>query len=186
LTLFIVRRLIQAGFVLLLVSLVVFFGVYAVGDPVELLISPEASPAARAMMIERLGLDQPPWMQYLVFLGHAVQGDLGTSFVHGVPTIRLIVERMPATLELVTLAILMAVVIGLPIGMAAGARPNARLCRGGMTSSVSGFSLPNFWQAMLLLTLFYVVAGSVRTAVRVTTRDGRRLRRSVLTGAGNQ
>ena len=79
--LFILRRLIQSLFVLLAVSVVVFFAVYAVGDPIELLVSPEASQAAREAMIARLGLDLPVWQQYTGFLWRALHGDLGTSFV---------------------------------------------------------------------------------------------------------
>src|SRR3546814_9282488 len=77
------RRLIQSLFVLLAVSVVVFFAVYAVGDPIELLVSPEATMEARAATIARLGLDLPIWQQYFTFLWHALHGDLGNSFVHG-------------------------------------------------------------------------------------------------------
>ncbi len=98
---FILRRLMQSLFVLLAVSLVVFFAVYAVGDPIELLVNAEASEADRLAMIKRLGLDLPIWQQYTSFLFRALQGDLGTSFVHGIPAIELIVQRIPATLELV-------------------------------------------------------------------------------------
>jgi peptide/nickel transport system permease protein len=159
LTLYIARRLIQAAFVLVLMSLVVFFGVYAIGDPVELLIPPEASPAQRSLMTERLGLDRPVWWQYLVFLGNAAKGDLGTSFVHGVPALRLILERLPATLELVLVSMAIAIAIGLPLGMAAGLRPETRWSRAVMTGSVLGFSLPSFWQGMMLILLFAVVLG---------------------------
>src|SRR5690348_14612625 len=96
-TLFILRRLLQSFFVLLAVSVVVFFAVYAIGDPVELLIPPDASTGEREIMIARLGLDRPAWQQYLVFMANAFRGDLGTSFVHGVPALQLIVERLPAT-----------------------------------------------------------------------------------------
>ena len=95
---FILRRLMQSLFVLLAVSLVVFFAVYAVGDPIELLVNAEASEADRQAMIRRLGLDLPVWQQYTSFLLRALQGDLGNSFVHGVPAIELIVQRIPATL----------------------------------------------------------------------------------------
>ena len=96
---FIFRRFVQSLLVLLAVSLVVFFAVYAVGDPIELLVSAEASEADRLAMIKRLGLDLPIWQQYTGFLWRALQGDLGTSFVHGVPAIELIVQRIPATLS---------------------------------------------------------------------------------------
>lgn len=118
--LFILRRLIQSLFVLLAVSVVVFFAVYAVGDPIELLVSPEASQAAREAMIARLGLDLPVWQQYTGFLWRALHGDLGTSFVHGIPAIELIVQRIPATFELVIVAIGLTCVIGIPLGLVTG------------------------------------------------------------------
>lgn len=168
-TLFVLRRLLQSAFVLLLVSVTVFFAVYAVGDPVELLIPPEASAAERANMIRRLGLDRPLWGQYLVFLGNAVQGNLGVSFVHGVPAIGLILSRMPATMELVVLALAMALVIGIPLGLAAGLNPETRVSRAIMTGSVFGYSLPNFWQGMMLILLFAVWLGWLPSAGRGET-----------------
>ena len=127
---FILRRLMQSLFVLLAVSLVVFFAVYAVGDPIELLVNAEASEADRQAMIRRLGLDLPVWQQYTGFLLRALQGDLGNSFVHGVPAIELIVQRIPATLELVLVAITLTIVIGIPLGLLAGLRNDKPTGRG--------------------------------------------------------
>ncbi|GGK20634.1 ABC transporter permease [Salinarimonas ramus] len=155
-TLFILRRAIQSVFVLLAVSIVVFFAVYAIGDPVELLVSPDTSAAEREVMIRRLGLDLPIWRQYLVFLGNLAQGDLGTSFVHGVPAVELILQRLPATLELVVLSLVIAVSIGLPLGMIAGLAPETRTARTIMTGSIFGYSLPAFWQGMMLIFVFAV------------------------------
>ncbi|CAM3827276.1 ABC transporter permease [Bordetella tumulicola] len=157
--LFTLRRLIQSLFVLLAVSVVVFFAVYAVGDPIELLVSPEATVEARAATIARLGLDQPVWQQYFTFLGRALHGDLGTSFVHGIPAVELIVQRMPATFELVVVAITLTCVIGIPLGLVAGLYRERPLGRGIMASSILGFSLPNFWQGMMLILLFAVWLG---------------------------
>lgn len=157
--LFILRRLIQSLFVLLAVSLVVFLAVYAVGDPIELLVSPEASPADRQAMIARLGLDLPVWQQYTGFLWRALHGDLGTSFVHGIPALSLIVQRIPATFELVVLAILLTCTIGIPLGLVAGLYRDAPLGRAIMGTSILGFSLPNFWQGMMLILLFAVWLG---------------------------
>ena len=81
-------------------SIIVFVGVYAIGDPVEILISPDADQIERERAIAALGLDLPLWEQYLVFLGNALQGDLGRSFVFNEPALQLILQRMPATLEL--------------------------------------------------------------------------------------
>ncbi len=167
--LYIVRRLLQSGFILLLTSLVVFFGVYAVGDPVELLIDPEATEAMREASMRRLGLDRPVWEQYLTFVSNALQGDLGTSFVHGEPAIRIIVERLPATLELVALSMLIAIVIGLPLGLWAGLKPQAPSSRAIMAGSILGFSLPNFWQGLMLILLFAVMLGWLPAAGRGDT-----------------
>jgi len=182
--LFILRRLIQSLFVLLAVSVVVFFAVYAVGDPIELLVSPEASQAAREAMIARLGLDLPVWQQYTGFLWRALHGDLGTSFVHGIPAIELIVQRIPATFELVIVAILLTCVIGIPLGLVAGLYRDEYLGRGIMASSVLGFSLPNFWQGMMLILLFAVWLGWLPATGRGDTVDVLGVRLSILTADG--
>lgn len=167
--LFILRRLIQSLFVLLAVSVVVFLAVYAVGDPIELLVSPEASVEARQAMITRLGLDLPVWEQYLRFLWRALHGDLGNSFVHGIPAIELIVQRIPATFELVFVAIMLTVVLGIPLGLLAGLKREQPLGRGIMAGSVLGFSLPNFWQGMMLILLFSVWLGVLPASGRGPT-----------------
>lgn len=157
--LFVLRRLIQSLFVLLAVSVVVFFAVYAVGDPIELLVSPDTPPEARAAMIARLGLDLPVWQQYLGFLGRALHGDMGTSFVHGIPAIELIVQRIPATFELVAVAITLTCLVGIPLGLVAGLHHDRPLGRGILSGSVLGFSVPNFWLGMMLILTFSVWLG---------------------------
>jgi peptide/nickel transport system permease protein len=157
--LFILRRLLQSLFVLFAVSIVVFLAVYAVGDPIELLVSPEASMADRQAMITRLGLDLPVWQQYLGFAWRALHGDMGTSFVQGVPAISLILQRMPATFELVIVAIGMTCIFGIPLGLVAGLYRDRFLGRGIMGTSILGFSLPNFWQGMMLILMFAVWLG---------------------------
>ena len=183
-TLYIVRRLIQSSVVLLLTTLVVFFGVYAVGDPVEILINPEASAAERALLIARLGLDQPILVQYFVFLGNALQGDLGTSFVHGVPALELILDRFPATLELVVVALLLSIAVGLPLGLVAGLRPKSATSGAILTGSILGFSLPNFWQGMILILFFSVWLGWLPAAGRGETVEVLGLRLSLFTADG--
>jgi len=155
----IIRRLLQTLVVLLVMSALVFVGIYLVGDPVSMLASPEATDAQREAIRVSLGLDKPLWMQYFVFLGQAVQGDFGNSFLTGEPAMRLIVERMPATMELATVAMLMSVLIGVPLGIIAGLRPRAVSSRTIMTGSVLGFSLPNFWVGLMLIMLFAVQLG---------------------------
>lgn len=183
-TLFIFRRFLQAALVLLMVSLVVFFAVYAVGDPLEMLINPEASFAERQLAVQRLGLDQPAWQQYLTFLGNALHGDLGRSFVHGIPAIELIVQRIPATFELVVLALTLALVLGLPLGLIAGLKAETRAGRAIMTGSIFGYSLPSFWQGMMFLLLFSVWLGWLPTSGRGETLDVLGVRLSLFTDDG--
>jgi peptide/nickel transport system permease protein len=182
--LFTLRRLIQSLFVLLAVSVVVFFAVYAVGDPIELLVSPEATAEARAATIARLGLDQPIWEQYFTFLWNALHGDLGNSFVHGIPAIELILQRMPATFELVVVAIGLTCIFGIPLGLVAGLYRDRALGRGIMGSSVLGFSLPNFWQGMMLILLFAVWLGWLPASGRGDTVSVFGVRWSILTADG--
>lgn len=166
---FIVRRLLQSLVVLLAVSVVVFFAVYTVGDPIELLVSPDVSQDQRNALIARLGLDQPLWQQYLNFLWRALHGDLGNSFVHGIPAVDLILQRFPATLELVFVAITLTCIVGIPLGLVAGLYRDKALGRGIMGTSILGFSLPNFWQGMVFILLFSVWLGWLPAAGRGPT-----------------
>jgi peptide/nickel transport system permease protein len=153
---FLLRRLGQSALVIAAMATLVFLGVYAIGNPIDILISPEADEIERAQAIARLGLDQPLWLQFLVFVKSALAGDLGRSFVHGVPAIDLILSRMPATLELAFVALVLSILIGIPAGLAAGLAPRSFLGRTIMTSSIFGFSLPNFWLGLMLILLFAV------------------------------
>lgn len=167
----ILQRLAQSAAVLLAMSLLVFAGVYAIGNPVELLISPQADQAEIARAVAALGLDRPLVEQYFVFLKHAATGDLGRSFAFNVPAIRLIVERMPATLELATVAMLMAVLIGLPLGLWAGLEPRSAAGRAIAGVSILGFSLPTFWVGLMLIMVFSVQLGWLPSAGRGPTVD---------------
>ena len=156
---FIIRRLMQSGAVLVVMSLIVFFGVYAIGDPIEIFISPEADQIERERAKAALGLDRPVWAQYFAFLGAAFQGDLGRSFVFNMPAITLILQRMPATLELAVSALLLGIVVGLPLGMYAGYRPNSAGAKAILAGSILGFSLPTFWVGLMLIMVFAVNLG---------------------------
>jgi peptide/nickel transport system permease protein len=104
----------------------------------------------------RLGLDQPIWIQYLTFLWNALHGDLGTSFVHGEPALRVILVRIPATLELVVLSLLVASAVGIPVGLWVGLHDGSRAARAVMTGSILGYSIPSFWKGMVLILIFAV------------------------------
>jgi len=156
---FVIRRILQSLLVVLVMSLVVFVGVHLVGDPVHILISDDMTQAEIDRFIRKLGLDRPVHEQYLHFLANAARGDLGNSFVHGEPALKLILERMPATLELALAAFLLAIVVGIPLGMYAGLRPESPASRAIMAGSILGFSLPTFWVGLMLIMVFAVMLG---------------------------
>jgi len=156
---YIIRRSLQSLVVLVAMSIIVFAGVYAVGNPIDILINPQADQIDRERAIASLGLDKPLYAQYLVFLQGAFSGDLGKSFVHATSALGLILERMPATLELALAAMLIAIVLGIPLGLWAGLRPNSVAGRTIMATSILGFSLPTFWVGLMLIMVFSVMLG---------------------------
>jgi peptide/nickel transport system permease protein len=153
------RRLGQSAFVLAAMSFLVFLGVYAIGNPIELLVNPEADQAERLRAAAALGLDKPLLVQYGIFIAHAAKGDLGRSFVYNIPAIQLILERLPATLELAFAATVIAVVLGIPLGLVAGLKPHSWIGRSIMAGSIVGFSLPTFWVGLVLIMVFSVELG---------------------------
>jgi peptide/nickel transport system permease protein len=156
---FIIRRLLQSVVVVAVMSLIVFIGVNIVGNPVDMLINPDADQAEIARVIRDLGLDRPVHEQYMFFVKNALQGDLGKSFVFGESALKLIIQRIPATFELAMVALLMAVIIGVPLGVIAGMRPTAISSRIIMTGSILGFSLPTFWVGLMMIMIFAVTLG---------------------------
>src|SRR5262245_738594 len=134
----IARRLAEAAGIVLLMSLLVFLGIYAIGNPVDILVNPQANQIEIARPAAALGLDRPLWEQYLRLLLNALHGDLGRSFVFNQPSISLILQRMPATLELAISAIVIAVVVGIPLGLWAGLRPDGVADRIISTGSILG------------------------------------------------
>ncbi len=162
-TVFIIRRLMQSVVVLFAMSAIVFFGVYVVGNPVEILIAPDADEAERARAMKALGLDRPVWAQYLAFVENALGVDLGKSFVFGISAIELILQRMPATFELVIVSFVIAIGLGIPLGMYAGYKPNSAGAKTIMAGSILGFSLPTFWVGLMLILTFAVSATEWQT-----------------------
>ena len=156
---FVIRRLMQSIAVVAAMSLIVFFGVNIVGDPIDMLINPEADQADIEAAIRALGLDRPAHEQYWYFLVNAFKGDLGKSFIFGEPALKLILQRMPATLELAFAALFMAVVIGIPLGVYSGLKPEAPASKAIMAGSILGFSLPTFWVGLMLIMVFVVILG---------------------------
>ncbi|AXC50741.1 ABC transporter permease [Paracoccus suum] len=154
--LWLIRRIAQAVLVVFAMSVVVFMGMHMIGSPADMLLAPDATQADRAQLIAELGLDRPLLEQYWRFLVSALHGDLGRSFVYNVPAVTLILQRLPATLELAFSALFLAILFGVPLGLYAGLRPDSWLGRGITTGSILGFSLPSFWVGLLLIMTFSV------------------------------
>ena len=159
----------QSAVVLVVMSVLVFLGVFAIGNPVDILVNPQADQAEIARATAALGLDKPLWEQYLVFLGNALHGNLGRSFVFNEPSLSLIAGRLPATLELALSAMVLAVVLGLPLGLYAGLKPETALARTISAGSILGFSLPTFWVGIMLIMVFAVQLGWLPSTGRGTT-----------------
>ena len=119
---YMLRRVVQSLFVIAAMVVIVFFGVYLIGNPIDILISPDATLDEIEATKARFGFDQPIHVQFFQFLLQASQGDLGRSFVHGESAIGLILHYMPATLELAFLGLVFSVLLGVPIGIYAGYR----------------------------------------------------------------
>ncbi len=156
---YIIRRIFQSAIVVMAMAVIVFFGVNIVGDPVDMLVNPEMTQLEIEATIRGLGLDKPIWEQFLYFIKGAFTGDLGKSFIFGTPALKLIIQRMPATMELAFSALFLAIVFGIPLGVYAGLRPNSLASKTIMTGSILGFSLPTFWVGLMMIMVFAVMLG---------------------------
>lgn len=156
---FFIQRVLQAIAVVIVMSIIVFLGVYAIGNPIDVMIDPASSQQLRDELIARYGFDKPLWHQYFVFAGNLLQGDFGQSFIYRVPVLDLIFTRLPATLELALAAMMIAIFIGIPMGLWAGYRPESPISKAIMAFSVLGFSVPTFWVGLLLIMTFAVNLG---------------------------
>ncbi|MBM9594717.1 ABC transporter permease [Roseitranquillus sediminis] len=178
------RRLLQAAMVVLAMTIIVFVGLHVVGDPVTTFAPPEATQADLARIRENLGLDRPFALQYVSFLSDLVRGDLGTSYVYGVPALELVLSRMPATFELAATAMAISIVIGIGLGIYCGLYPEKSVSRAIMAGSIFGFSLPTFWVGIMLIMLFSVELGWLPSGGRGETVTVLGLRWSFLTWDG--
>jgi peptide/nickel transport system permease protein len=142
------------------VSVVVFFMVRAIpGDPAQILLGQQATPEQVQALRERLGLDQHPVIQYLIFLKGAVTGDLGESIVTGRPVTLELLDRFPATLELTLAALFFAVAVGIPVGVIAAVKQYSVLDKITSVIALMGISMPIFWLALILVVIFTVNLG---------------------------
>ena len=154
---FIIRRLLQSIIVMLTVGLIAFSLFNYVGDPINNMVGQDTTLEEREALRERLGLNDPFLVQYGRFLANAAQGNFGISYRHRRPVSELIAERLPATLELSFVAALLALLIGVPMGVYTGLRREGFLSKVFLTVSLIGISLPTFLIGILLILLFGVV-----------------------------
>jgi peptide/nickel transport system permease protein len=159
----------QSSMVIVAMSLIVFFGINVIGNPVDILINPEFDQEEFERAIKALGLDLPLWQQYLVFVKNALQGDFGKSFVFGQSALMLIIRRIPATLELAFTALIMSIIIGIPLGLFAGLKPDSPVSKTIMGGSILGFSLPTFWVGIMMIMIFAVMLGVLPSTGRGQT-----------------
>ncbi len=156
---FLIQRILQALMVVIAMSIIVFLGVYAIGNPIDVMIDPASDQALREALIQRYGFDRPLIEQYFIFMNNMLHGDLGESFIYRLPVLNLILSRLPATLELALTAMLIATCLGIPLGLWAGYKPDSLSAKAIMGFSVLGFSVPSFWVGLLLIMVFAVELG---------------------------
>lgn len=181
---YLLKRLGEAAAALVVVSVAVFCGVYAIGDPLALLVPPDATAETEARIAAELGLDRSLPAQYWAFVTGALSGDLGVSFFYREPALAVIAERLPATLELAAVAMLIAVLAGVPLGLWAGLHPGSVLDRAIVTGSVLGFSVPTFMVGLVFILVFAVVLGWLPSGGRGATVEVGGVALSVLTPDG--
>ena len=165
-TKYILNRLLHAFLVMFVISFIVFFIMYKAGDPVELMLPPDATQQEVIDMRATLGLDQSFLVQYQKFLKNVLHGNLGTSFVYGQPALDIVFERFPATLELAVLAMFLSIIIGIPLGIISSINPKSFLSKIIMFFSLLGISVPVFWTGMVLVLVFSVLWGILPSSGR--------------------
>ena len=150
---YIVRRLFSLVFILLGVSIIVFLLVHlAPGDPVRIMLGEDATEADVERLNRIYGFDRPLPVQYFIWLGNALQGDLGTGIRSNLPVTLLIFERMPATIELALWSLVLAIGVGIPLGVVSAVRRNSWIDFGSMFAALIGVAAPNFWVGLILLS----------------------------------
>jgi len=153
-------RSLQAFLLLIAMSLIGFIGIHSVGNPVFNIVNIEtATPEDIRRATVALGLDQPIWRQYLVFLDNVISGNFGTSYIYHLPAFELVMAKLPATLELACVAMLIAAPFGTGLGLLAGRRRGTLLDRTVLRASVSALSIPSFWLAMMLILVGAILTG---------------------------
>jgi peptide/nickel transport system permease protein len=177
---YVVRRLLQSVLVLVGVTLLVYFILFQTGDPTFLSVSTDASQQEVERVRHELGFDRPWYIQYAQFLGKAARGDLGTSLRQGQPVTAIVLERLPATLELALAAMAVSLIIAFPVGILSATRRNSIVDQVAMTGAVLGQSTPTFFLGIVLLFVFGGNLGWFPIGGRGQTGPGDELRHLVL------
>jgi peptide/nickel transport system permease protein len=152
----IIRRLIELPFAVFTVIVIVFVALISTGDPVEMMVPPDATEADKQRVREAYGLDKPAIHQFGLFMSRAVRGDFGTSLYRDESALRLVLQRFPTTAKLAVTSVGMAIVIGVPLGMIAALRRGSLIDMFAMGIGVAGQTIANFWLALMLILLFSV------------------------------
>ena len=165
-TKYIFNRLFHSTLVMFTISFIVFFIMFKAGDPVELMLPPDATQQDVIDMRIALGIDKGFLVQYKNFLVNVSHGNLGNSFIYGQPALDIVFERMPATMELAVIAMIISILVGIPLGIISSIRPNSILSRIIMFFSLAGISVPVFWTGMILVLIFSVILGVLPSSGR--------------------
>jgi peptide/nickel transport system permease protein len=156
---YIVQRLLQGIVLLFLVAAIVFFLGRLTGNPVDLMLPEGSTPEDRMTMIKALGLDGPWYQQFLIFIGNALHGDLGMSIRMREPTVDVFFSRLPNTLAIIPWAILLAMAVGIPLGVVAALNRGNMVDRAAGAVAVLGIATPSFWLGVVLIFVFSVQLG---------------------------
>lgn len=181
---FIVKRLIQLFIVLFAVSVIVFLLTSVMGNPVYLMLRESATSEEIQAATQALGLDRPLPVQYGIFVKNALSGNFGRSYMFHLSALGLILERLPATLELVLVAILLSAVVGIPCGVLAGAYPRSLFSKSVMSLSIAGISMPSFWIGMVMIYFFSLHLGLLPVSGRGEVGNFLGIRTSLATADG--
>ena len=165
---YLLKRLLHTVYVIIGISVISFFFIHLSGDPVMLMLPGDASNQEIEDLRERLGFNDPIPVQYVRFAWNAVRGDFGESLYYHVPVMDLIVERLPASIELAVAAMVLALAVAVPIGIVSAVRRGSLLDMTAMLGALFGLSMPHFWLGIMLMLLFSVQLGWLPTSGRGT------------------
>ncbi len=163
---YILKRIWHTVYVVVGISIISFFFIHLSGDPVMLMLPPDASHQEIEELRQQLGLNDPLPVQYFRFASRAIRGDFGESLYYHVPAIELILERLPASLELAIAAMVIALGVSIPIGIISAVKRGSLLDMGSMLAALFGLSMPHFWLGIMMILLFSVKLGWLPTSGR--------------------